>query len=472
MSMSVRNRNKFTPEKNTTMLIKEKTTSISRAFLVIRMLFFTTVIALSVLIATVMVNNSTGWISPHHSTNFLDKLSLSLGLQEHVYTVVIDAGSTGSRVLAFTFHRSLSDRSVKLDQEFYSHIKPGLSAFADDPKKGADSIKQLLDKAKQVVPSHLWHQTPLVLKATAGLRLLPTEKANLILEEVRLVFEESGFMVTPRSVSIMDGIDEGLFSWFTINFLLDRLHHPEQTVAALDLGGGSTQITFVPKQKSTMEAAPQGFIHQVATLHQKIDVYSFSYLGLGLMAARKQILSAGQDESEVELRSPCINPMVKKGWTYSGVNYVVKGTHDVDVEKIPMSEWQKKGGMPKADFNECLKLSRSLLDTSVHKPAELNEREVLAISYYYDRASDHGMIDSADGGTLTIKELFKMAEQICGVPNPDQAFACLDMTYISALLHHGFGLSTDTKLQLRKKIDGYETSWALGAAFHVLHNGI
>ena len=57
---------------------------------------------------SVMVNNTTGWISPHHSTNFLDKLSLSLGLQEHVYTVVIDAGSTGSRVLAFTFHRSLS----------------------------------------------------------------------------------------------------------------------------------------------------------------------------------------------------------------------------------------------------------------------------------------------------------------------------------------------------------------------------
>lgn len=221
-----------------------------------------------------------------------------------------------------------------------------------------------------------------------------------------------------------------------------------------------------------MEGAPQGFIHQVATLHQKIDVYSFSYLGLGLMAARKQILSAGQAEGESELRSPCINPMVKKGWTYSGVNYIVKGTHDVDVEKIPLSEWQKKGGVPKADFDECLRLSRSLLETSVHKPAELNDREVLAISYYYDRASDHGLIDSSEGGVLTIKELFKMAEQICAVPNPDQAFACLDMTYISALLHHGFGLATDTKLQLRKKIDGYETSWALGAAFHVLHNGI
>jgi hypothetical protein len=42
---------------------------------------------------------------------------------------------------------------------------------------------------------------------------------------------------------------------------------------------------------------------------------------------------------------------------------------------------------------------------------------------------------------------------VCKIPNPDQAFACLDMTYISALLHHGFGLGLDTKLQVKNKID-------------------
>ena len=157
---------------------------------------------------------------------------------------------------------------------------------------------------------------------------------------------------------------------FNINiyfYSTDRLHNPHQTVAALDLGGGSTQITFAPKglvsldlhtlylylisfylltnaDTKTMEVAPQGFIHQVAALHQKIDVYSFryhiffeilqnrfnvksfsffSYLGLGLMAARKQILSVGHADGELTLRSPCINPMIKKGWNYSGVNYIV-----------------------------------------------------------------------------------------------------------------------------------------------------
>ena len=219
-------------------------------------------------------------------------------------------------------------------------------------------------------------------------------------------------------------------------------------MAALDLGGGSIQITFAPTEKGTMVSAPQGFVHQVSALQQKIDVYSYSYLGLGLMAARKQILSNGHQADQLLLRSPCINPLVKKGWTYSGVNYVVTGTHDVDVDQIPQDQWQKKGGVPKADFAKCLEISRTLLDTSVHKPVELNSREVMAISYFYDRATDHGLIDSSDGGVLTIKQFFKAAEDVCAVPNPDQAFACLDMTYIAALLHHGFGLPTDTKLEV------------------------
>jgi len=40
----------------------------------------------------------------------------------------------------------------------------------------AESILQLLTTAKQRIPEKFWSTTPLVLKATAGLRLLPAEK--------------------------------------------------------------------------------------------------------------------------------------------------------------------------------------------------------------------------------------------------------------------------------------------------------
>lgn len=61
------------------------------------------------------------------------------------------------------------------------------------------------------------------MKATAGLRLLPEKKADAILNEAKKLFRSSGFHVTDNSVSIMDGVDEGLFSWFTVNFLLGKI---------------------------------------------------------------------------------------------------------------------------------------------------------------------------------------------------------------------------------------------------------
>jgi hypothetical protein len=88
-----------------------------------------------------------------------------------------------------------------------------------------------------------------------------------------------------------------------------------------------------------------------------------------------------------------------------------RGMHDVDVEKIPQDQWQKKGGVPKADYEECLRHTKSLIEHSVHKPEELNNRDVMAISYYFDRATDHGLIDSLEGGLLTVEQLFKTAKE-------------------------------------------------------------
>lgn len=136
--------------------------------------------------------------------------------------------------------RPPSGQHYYIDAELFRDAKPGLSAYVDDPQEGARRINMLLEEARKFIPKHLWPNTPLVLKATAGLRLLDPKKADDLLNAVRDMFNKSGFLVKEDSVEILGGEDEGVFSWFTVNYLMDRLH--KNKLAALDLGGGSTQV--------------------------------------------------------------------------------------------------------------------------------------------------------------------------------------------------------------------------------------
>lgn len=248
---------------------------------------------------------------------------MQFGYKEKQFAVVLDAGSTGSRVLAYEFHLGYLDGRLILDKELFKEIKPGLSSFADNHVAGAETIVKLLNDAKEFIPKDLWESTPVVLKATAGLRLLDPIKAENILNTVRDTIRVSGFLVGDNAVEIMDGTDEGIFSWFTVNFLLSRLSG-HNTVAALDLGGGSTQVTFSPKDPLKTPSF-NAYMHTVPTGNAKVDVFTHSYLNLGLMAVRYGVFSNGFLKNETQLWSECVNPIVsKKLWTYANVQYAVR----------------------------------------------------------------------------------------------------------------------------------------------------
>lgn len=181
----------------------------------------------------------------------------------------------------------------------------------------------------------------------AGLRLLDPAKAEQLLYTIRKTFLSSGFLIRDNSVEIMDGTDEGIFSWFTVNFLLGMLKlnailsdvfkwsvrlvfvylgrlSTKNTVAALDLGGGSTQVTFVPKDPLQTPLLAD-HMHTVSTLKGKIDVFTHSYLNLGLNAARHAVFTNGYEKNQTNIQSICVNPIVHgKTLHYSNVKYTIR----------------------------------------------------------------------------------------------------------------------------------------------------
>ncbi|XP_026633848.1 ectonucleoside triphosphate diphosphohydrolase 6 isoform X2 [Microtus ochrogaster] len=340
---------------------------------------------------------------------------------EVFYGIMFDAGSTGTRIHVFQFARPPGETPT-LTHETFKALKPGLSAYADDVEKSAQGIQELLNVAKQHIPYDFWKATPLVLKATAGLRLLPGEKAQKLLQKVKEVFKASPFLVEDDCVSIMNGTDEGVSAWITVNFLTGSLKTPgSSSVGMLDLGGGSTQITFLPRVEGTLQASPPGHLTALQMFNRTYKLYSYSYLGLGLMSARLAVLG-GVEGKPVDL------------------------------------------------YDLCASRVSEILRNKVHRTEEVQHVDFYAFSYYYDLAANFGLIDAEKGGSLVVGDFETAAKYVCRTLEtqpPSSPFACMDLTYISLLLRE-FGFPKDKVLKLARKIDNVETSWALGAIFHYI----
>lgn len=97
------------------------------------------------------------------------------------YGVVIDCGSSGSRVYVYFWpkhdagSKDLLQIQHVIDKDLKPAIKkvtPGLSSFAEKPSEASDHLKPLLSFAAERVPKQKHKETPLYIMATAGMRML------------------------------------------------------------------------------------------------------------------------------------------------------------------------------------------------------------------------------------------------------------------------------------------------------------
>jgi guanosine-diphosphatase len=369
------------------------------------------------------------------------------GKKDIRYGLMFDGGSTGSRVHVFSFDA----HSGKLLDEIFQEVKPGLSSYAD-PKAAARSLAPLMKTSVEAIPAVQHASTPIALKATAGLRQLGPEKAEEILQAIRDYWaSEFNFKMGQDAVQIMEGSDEGVYAWITVNYLLNRLGNERKpTVSVMDLGGASTQIVFEPKGEA-MKAAPKEYVYNLQFGKYNYMLYQHSYDRYGLMRAREKILT------KMAEKHVCI----PKGYTFKA-----------KIEGKDLSF----GHHDQTSYTSCYNTVRSIIDKSIkceHDPcsfagafhpdisnAIVFNDDMYAFSYFFDRTQLDG-----EKPVVTLGEIRDMAQKSCALEAPDEAHGtqCMDLTYIYALLHDGYNLKDEHKLNIAKKINGIETAWALGA---------
>jgi len=153
---------------------------------------------------------------------------VSENVVERNFAVVVDAGSSGSRVFVYHWPRHDGDPShlLKIDQLFkdgvpvVKKVEPGLSSFADSPQDAYVHLKPLLDYAKEHIPAPKQESTLLYVLATAGMRLLPFDKQQTIMTHIQsMIKSEYNFYLPESSVEVISGKLEGMHS-VKVNFVL------------------------------------------------------------------------------------------------------------------------------------------------------------------------------------------------------------------------------------------------------------
>lgn len=393
------------------------------------------------------------------------------------YNIVLDAGSTGSRIHVFKFEDT--NGALSLVSDTFKQLKPGLSSYADEPQKAAESLKDLLDLAVSTVSKDLQAATGISLRATAGLRLLPGGKADAILDAVREYLKKYPFQLKPDGVSILDGQGEGGYAWMTLNYLLGNLGKaPSDTVAAIDLGGGSVQEAFALSDEDAAKA-PDGYIVKLRASGKSYNVYVHSYLGYGLMAARAKMIDGGKGAES----HPCFHKGHEGSYTYADKKYDVKalaaaGTFDGCTSVASLALELAKECGKEAEACSFAGGWRGKFDDT--------KRIYYVSSYFWDRAQDSGIIskDDAIDWKVSPNDFANKAREVCGknleditklypaVKSDAAPYFCLDLSFCHTLLTKGFKVPADQKITLVKQVkyrdQNIEAAWPLGAAINDL----
>ncbi|KAJ1744284.1 Guanosine-diphosphatase [Coemansia sp. RSA 989] len=404
------------------------------------------------------------------------------------YVLMIDAGSTGSRIHVYKFN--YCKQSPELEDEVFEQIKPGLSSY-DNAEEAARSLDSLMQVGMKHVPKSLRACTPVAVKATAGLRKLGAEKSELILRAIeRRLSSNYPFKLIPDSpVQVMDGKDEGIYAWITVNYLLNTLGKEEhQTAATFDLGGGSTQIVFEPQyerwnNRTGLQLAPGEHRYEMSYGGQEYTLYQHSYLGFGLMEARKafkqKVAQELANNGKFSVEHPCFPP---------GFREEVSGKSPITIKGSVKQSLDAKGQQ-----DQCYQQVRKLFNKNapcqvapcsfdgVYQP-ELSSafatNPFYIFSYFYDRTYPLHLRDE-----FSLRDFKQLTDKVCSFDLDKfskeeqeeiagESHYCLDLSFQYALLVDGVGMSPNRTVRSTRKIEGAETGWCLGASLAILdqHN--
>ncbi|XP_010944173.2 ectonucleoside triphosphate diphosphohydrolase 3 isoform X2 [Camelus dromedarius] len=404
------------------------------------------------------------------------------------YGIVLDAGSSRTTVYVYQWPAEKENNTGVVSETFKCSVKgSGISSYWKKPQDAPKAFEDCMQKVKRQVPAHLHGSTGIYLGATAGMRLLRLQNetaANEVLASIQNYFKSQPFDF--RGAQIISGQEEGLYGWITANYLMGNFlernlwHmwvHPNgaETVGALDLGGASTQISFVAEEKVGQNNSST----TVSLYGYEYMLYTHSFQCYGRNEAERRFLALLLQNSTTKTK--VTNPCYPRNYTTTFIGADVFGslcTADLRPKSHDPSNITFEGtGDPSLcrekvaslfNFKACHDQRNCSFD-GVYQPKV--KGSFLAFSGLYYTANALNLSGSFSLHTFNSSTwnfcLQDWSQLPLLLPRFDEGYArsyCFSAHYIYHLLVHGYKFTEETwpKIHFEKEVGNSSIGWSLG----------
>ncbi|XP_028655012.2 ectonucleoside triphosphate diphosphohydrolase 4 isoform X2 [Erpetoichthys calabaricus] len=437
------------------------------------------------------------------------------------YGIVVDCGSSGSRIFVYCWPRHNGNPHDLLDikqmrdknrKPVVMKIKPGISDLATTPEKASDYIYPLLSFAENHIPKGKHKETPLYILCTAGMRILPESQQEALLEDLRTdIPVHFDFLFSDSHVEVISGKQEGVYAWIGINFVLGRFDHIEEdddaivevhipgsenqealirkrTAGILDMGGVSTQIAYeVPKTEEVAKNLLAEFnlgcdAHQTEHVYR---VYVTTFLGFGGNAARQRYEESLFNKAAVEngllgkhigetsespYLDPCLPLDIEDEIQNGGKSLYLRGTGDFDLCRVVIQPFMNKTNETHSSLNGVYQPLIEYTNSEFYGFSEFYycTEDVLRMGGDYDATKYSNAAKSYCATKwTTLKERFDRGLYASHADLHRLKYQCFKSAWMYEVFHVGFSFPENYKgLKTAQLVYDKEVQWTLGAILY------
>ncbi|TQD96807.1 hypothetical protein C1H46_017539 [Malus baccata] len=371
------------------------------------------------------------------------------------FTVVVDCGSTGTRVNVYewlvmgvsgkelpTLLYSYPDNSTKgmVSKSCKYHClqtEPGLDKFVGNLSGVRASLEPLITLAEHKVPSERRRETPIFVLATAGLRRLAVEDSRQVLDDIESVLKECSFLYKKSWIRVLSGKEEAYYGWVALNYKIRSFQNPSRspTLGLLDLGGSSLQVvvqTDGEREDANLLRSKFGFVEH------EILAYSLSEFGLNEAFDRTVAMLSQRRESAagvLEIRHPCLRTDVVQNYTCYGCVRQNGADRKNVIGQLQETKFPSVHLVGAPDWEQCRTLARAAAINSSTSDAEQGTRScsdngsemvnLTAVAHptarFHALSGFFAVYDKLNlSGRATLPKIWEKGQQLCSKSWSDQ----------------------------------------------------